>query len=109
MAKTYIIISSTDIGYSDIEGVYQKKETALKGMQKLMAATEKSLAERKLTSRKGKFQVTKGNKNPLSLISYSIGYDRLELFSFELNKNYNKIIHSCMPDDFDTLFTDKDC
>lgn len=105
--KAYIIISSVDVGYTYIEGMFLNKTTAIKSLKILVAETDKDLEVRHLISHKGGFKRVSKQKGSNSIICYKNNFDRVELVSFELNKNFNKVVHSCKPDDFDSIFTNK--
>ncbi|MCG3165673.1 MAG: hypothetical protein POELPBGB_01448 [Bacteroidia bacterium] len=106
--KAYIIISYVDTGLSKhIEGMFLNKATAVKSLKNLVAETDKDLEARHLISHKGRFKKVRKAKKSNFVISYANNYNTVKLIPFELNKCYDKIIDSCKPDDFDSLFYDK--
>lgn len=102
--KIYVIVSSTELGYAHIEGIYQNKELGIEAINKLIEATENSLAKRKLLVHQGKFLSIQENLKSHVVSCYSNRRCTVELIAYDLNRNYDGIIHFSKPGDFDSLY-----
>ena len=100
MSKNYIIISTDNVGYWAIEGVFDNFETACNVLSDLVTELNKKIEiinsdniRKKFSLLTEKYTIDEFDKEmyPNVLISYSNNLNSIEIIELETNKLMNKI------------------